>query len=96
MDSLKLNQQLLTYTGQDLLDLAEMIAEKLRPKDTDIGIGIEALMDACNISESTAKRLKKEGVFNAAIISQSRYSCIVDKPKAFELYKLYKHGIKTH
>jgi len=96
MDSLKLNQQILTYTGQDLLDLAEMIADKLKPKDNDVGIGIGALMDACCISESTAKRLKKKGVFNGAIINEYKSSCIVNKTKAIELYKQYKHGIKTH
>lgn len=89
------------FTSRDLLDLLEdsIVMKNENPKDIKqiekkYVYGISGIQKLLNCSESSAKRLKKSGVIDDAIIQNGR-KIIIDVDRAMELLKSNKPGRKS-
>lgn len=89
------------FTSRDLLDLLEdsILMKNENPKDIKqiekkYVYGISGIQKLLNCSESSAKRLKKSGVIDDAIIQNGR-KIIIDVDRAMELLKSNKPGRKS-
>lgn len=82
------------FTGKDFLDLIEGSGVKSNTDNSENSkftekkyvYGISGIQSLLNCSESSAKRLKKSGAIDEAIIQNGR-KIIIDVEKALELLK---------
>ena len=76
--------------GSELVELIQTsisgISTTSKPTEKIYVYGISGIQKLLNCSESSAKRLKKSGVINEAIIQNGR-KIIIDVEKALELLK---------
>ena len=76
--------------GSELVELIQTsisgISTTSKPTEKKYAYGISGIQKLLNCSESSAKRLKKSGVINEAIIQNGR-KIIIDVEKALELLK---------
>ena len=76
--------------GSELVELIQSsisgISTTYEPTEKKYVYGISGIKKLLNCSESSAKRLKKSGVINEAIIQNGR-KIIIDVEKALELLK---------